>query len=344
MPSKKSREIGHATQYFPFAPGIPWRVENKTYILPKTSKITYDKVIEDKENLVVLCYGGLLESFLSLTIVEALNKQFPQKKLFWSGYDDFKDLIKIQGITQPINSIIDENKVKQYPIPIFFDKEDNVYFNALHNYLTKDPFVYTEEIRINKKPIVRQIFDNSLLRWDKRFLPKIRQLNLRKYDKWANLERFYNNQKYVLIFPNKTTFSAHNKISCLSWTDKQILRLAALVRHAGINLVVCSDLGTYSHYYNAPNIFVAKPDLSIIIKLYENASAVISRDIDYLFLGLALSENIAILGDYQLNKDILKYKEYFDLEENADYLGVRNLLYINDEFSVDEAATILETI
>lgn len=335
------RKIGHSTKYFPFSPGIPWRVENGKYILPKTAKITYDQVIEDKENLIVICYGGLLESFYSFMLVEALSEHFPDKNIFWSGNGEFDEIAYINKIAEPIRSIVDKDLIKQYPVSIFFDKQDNVYINTLHNYITKDPFIITDEIRINDELILVQIFENCLLDWNK-YVPKIRILSDKRFNKWKKNNSFYSNQKYIVIVPEKTSWSGHNGIECLNWSKKQVLSLAAYLRRAGINVVICSD--AHKNNYNSfSNIYVAPLDISILFNLYQNAASILSKDIDFLFLALSIC-NSPILGYIKFSESMNNYKDFFDLEKNSRFLGANNIIYLNDELSVEEVASVVESL
>src|SRR5690554_1839294 len=121
-----------SVRYFPFTPGIPWSIKNGRYIIPKINRIAWDKAVDGRDFNVV-AYGGLFESFFSLSIIEALHFIHPEKKIYWSGHNQFNYLCSSQGIAK-INKF-DETLIKKYPCPIFLDKEKFVYFNCLNNYI-----------------------------------------------------------------------------------------------------------------------------------------------------------------------------------------------------------------
>ena len=75
-------------KYFPFAPGIPWYVKNGKYIKPKVSGSILQHHLKDKD-IVVVAFGGLLESFFSLSILETINFNWPGHNLYWCGYSQY---------------------------------------------------------------------------------------------------------------------------------------------------------------------------------------------------------------------------------------------------------------
>src|SRR5260221_420987 len=84
------------TQYFPFSPGIPWKTKNNI-IIPQIDSPTFNKVIEGRD-INIVSFGGLIETFLSLSILEQVHFLYPSKNFYYSGNDKFNDLININGL------------------------------------------------------------------------------------------------------------------------------------------------------------------------------------------------------------------------------------------------------
>ena len=63
----------YSTKYFPFSPGIPWKIKNNKYVVPEITTDTWKDTLKDRD-IVILSHGGLLESFFSLYFVAAINK------------------------------------------------------------------------------------------------------------------------------------------------------------------------------------------------------------------------------------------------------------------------------
>ena len=77
-----SSQVKCTTKYFPFSSGIPWQIKNGRYVQPEVSAAILQSKLRDKD-IVVAAFGGLLESFYSLSILEAINYMMPGHSLFW---------------------------------------------------------------------------------------------------------------------------------------------------------------------------------------------------------------------------------------------------------------------
>ena len=160
----------HEIKYFQYSPGIPWQLAKSKVVIPRVNGECVSKLIKDK-NINVISYSGLIEAFFSLSIFEYYNKFMPYKKLYWSGNKDFEYLLSLNKLSKLSN--IEELVVKNYTIPLFLDKEDGLYFNCMNNYLRLNNYK-GQFIEKNRDNIFKQIFDNSLIKWDKEYIPKIR--------------------------------------------------------------------------------------------------------------------------------------------------------------------------
>lgn len=321
MKSKVSKKI------FPFAPGIVWELKNGKYIIPNIDKNTWSTALKDRD-LVVLCYGGLIESFFSLSVVEALLRLESSKKVFWAGDKRFYDLVKFYGKTE-ITSC--ENISHKYPVPLFLDKKNKAYFNVLNNYLTKYSY-YGSHPQKNHKPIFEQIFSNSMLPWDNKYYPKI-SWNFQKLKAWAKTARFYFNKKFIVIIYDESCFSDH-KINCLDWNQRNLREFASMMRRFDIEIVLCTN--NRASFYDSP-YYQAPQELDIVLPLISQASIVLSSNIDFLLISLIISEAAVVAP-------ILLSQKEFDLFENAEFIGAENVIFTTDTMTPHETYVMCEGI
>jgi len=298
-------------RYFQFCPGIPWQV-NFGKILPKISQEVWDDHIKNKE-IVILAHNGLLEAFWSLSILRAINSVEPLLKASWAGNEAFKDLI---SACSGSNYVSFPDVGAKYPTPIFMDKAKTIYFNCLNNYITTKTYKLKNN-KPNNKPLLQQIFINSLLPWNKKYIPKLNNFDYTNYKKWCKSINFFDNKKFILII-DKTIYSQHN-IDYLNWDNKNILNLAGLMNRFGIEILYCSDKKIYN---NQLIHMIPENDLSILIPLIEKCWIILSRDIDYLLIAMMISQANIIS-----NKLNAKNQKSYDIYNNAEFLEAENMIY-----------------
>lgn len=303
-----ARFVKYSTKYLPFAPGIPWKVQNGKYIVPEINGETWRSVVGNK-NAVLLTSGGLLEAFYSLTILEAFKLENPHRALFWSGNQQFKYLFDSNALSKHISIDLDVNK---YPTPLFFDKnDDHIFFNALYNYITIKDFRGFDNKKENNKPIVQQIFSNSLIGWEKDYVPKLRlleEIEGKKHKDWLNSYGISKIGKYVLYIVSNSGFD------CLNWSYGQIREFSALLKSIGINLIVCTN-----DKINWPaGTKIAR--LDIALTLIKNAWAILSADLDYLLIAPSINNEAIIISKFIDSKP-------YDLIKNVDFIGAENVIY-----------------
>lgn len=303
-----ARFVRYSTKYLPFAPGIPWKVQNGKYIVPEINGETWRSVVGNK-NAVLLTSGGLLEAFYSLTILEAFKLENPHRALFWSGNQQFKYLFDSNALSKHISIDLDVNK---YPTPLFFDKnDDHIFFNALYNYITIKDFRGFDNKKENNKPIVQQIFSNSLIGWEKDYVPKLRlleEIEGKKHKDWLNSYGISKIGKYVLYIVSNSGFD------CLNWSYGQIREFSALLKSIGINLIVCTN-----DKINWPaGTKIAR--LDIALTLIKNAWAILSADLDYLLIAPSINNEAIIISKFIDSKP-------YDLIKNVDFIGAENVIY-----------------
>jgi len=264
-------------KYFPFAPGIPWEIKYGKYISPKVSGSIIRSLLSDKD-IVVVAYGGLLESFFSLSILETMNYMLPGNNLFWCGNSEFYPLVKYNGLAKT-TSIMDQKTLRCFPTPIFFDKNNRAYFNCLVNYMEYRAY-YDEPGFFDKRSVITQIVEKSTVPWDNRFIPNLRYLE-------KNIKAFLKKGRapYILIFPDRTGTSQHD-IECLNWNTRQIRSFVTMLQPEFKPVLVVKDP---SLYYNI-NAEIIPFTLENVFSLITKSYAVLSKDIDILLLSLALSK------------------------------------------------------
>ena len=321
MKSRISRKI------FPFAPGIAWKIRNGKYVVPEIDGGTWSAVLENRD-LVILAHGGLLEAFLSFAIVEALGRVEPSKRLFWAGPEAFKGVVEAHGKAQYFEA---PDIGSKYPVPLFFDSSEHAYFNCLNNYLVERSY-YGSHDKPDTSPVFQQVFRNSMLPWDSRYVPKLKSTNL-TFENWAKNAKFHLNKKYVLVVPGRTGVSKH-QLSCLNWSFRELRELAAMLRRFDVDVVLC--IGEQNAVYNAP--FIQAPrSLNVILPLIQKASVILASDIDLLLIGLATSK-AAIIAAQDGSID------GFDLYTNAEFLGAENVIFTTDNMNPSEVYTMCEGI
>lgn len=318
----------YTTQYFPFAPGIRWTIQNNKYIIPKINESEWYNFISGK-NIVVIGYGGLLESFYSLSIIEALSSL--NFKTSWQGNSIYELLIKKQRISTIYKNGPDINQLNNYPVPLFCDKNNNVYINYLNNYLTIKGFAGYGE-KPNKASVIEQLFSNSLLPWYENYRPMLREEGNAQFNNWCHQNRFHLNKPYILLLPDKTIFSSHN-IDCMRWSNMEIRSFISMTRNLGLSVLIATN-DKIDQFYGLPIINVPL-DLNIIIKLIQSANFLLSRDIDFILMALSLSQSCIISN---------KIDGAFDIHKNSDYLNSANIIYTSNNLTPLEAYHICKEI
>lgn len=304
----KSNNVKTTSRIFPYCPGVIWKLSSN-YIIPKLDIDNWNRAIDNKE-IIIVNFGGLFESFISLSYFEALNKLYPKRKICFNGQEQFYNLINLNGLGY-CNNLINKEQALKYPIPIFLDKSNHVYFNCLNNYTTHK--------YLNYNPLSKQLFINSCLGWNINYIPQLRNLKLpNEFEEFKQFRKFNIDKPFVLIFPdNNSGFSMHS-VSMLGWTVAQIKSFVSMVHSKGIQtVIVTKNIGKYTGISS----LILAPKIETILCLIEKCSDILSDEIDFLLIALLLSKNCKIIG-----KDI---KGSFSIKNNQKYLGTNKKLYLS---------------
>jgi hypothetical protein len=306
-------------RYFPFSPGIPWPIKNSKYVIPNVNADILYNVVKDKR-ATVSAFGGLLESYYSLSILEMINYYIPGTDMFWSGNEEYKTLMMLNGLGK-YSKEVNEKLLQRFPVPLFLDKYNDCYFNCLNNYIDIKTYYLTEGYK-DSRAITKQIIEKGLFKWRPRFLPKFRRLD--HYNPVVKRDlataNFSITHPFVLCVSDKTKYSKHD-IDCIGWSPSQFKAYAAILYSAGIRLVIMTDFP--AQYYGG-QLSVLPLNFETYLFLAPLAKQIISKDVDFLLLGLGLS-------DCQLVSNILP--EPFKLKKNSKFLNKSNDIFIQKELS-----------
>ena len=299
-------------RYFPFSPGVPWELKNGKYIVPALNGAIWDRVTDNK-SLALVGYGGLFESYFGLSILELLNRSNPSTVLHWSGDDRFNYLVHRNGLAK-VKPTIKESVLKEYPVPLFFDKNSEVaYINYLNNYL--DVKTYNQKFGYHdRRPVFQQIFGNSLTNWDLEYLPKFRNIDTSpEFKSWCNHEKMHLDRNYVLLLPDVSSHSKHSNV-CINWESAQIKSFAAMLSQERIELIIATP---FPERYYGSRLHVLPNKFEFLFPVLESANVVISKDIDFLLIAM-LMENKIISNIQKGEFDLIKNRKYLFGDEGPD--------------------------
>lgn len=309
-------------RFFPFSPGVKWKMNNHIYISPDVPIISFDYRLKDK-NVTVCAYGGFIETFLSLSILEMINHYSNTSNLFWCGYDTYYNLLNLQGIAKPYKGIINKNILKRYPIPLFFDRDDNSYFNCLNNYLRVTAFNFSNSYK-DQRPIIEQVVEKGLFKWNNNFIPKLRNLDncenvLKKY---KGLSKFSIDKPFIILVNDSTGYSNHT-FKCIDWNYNQVKSFISMFNNIKMQIVILSNKQKYFGH----NISTFPFNIELFTYLIKNGNYLISRDIDLLLYALMMSNISLISEETFFAQSIIKNAEF--LNKNNDIYMVAGIEPIN---------------
>lgn len=312
-------------KFFPFAPGIPYKLRHRKIIIPTVNGEILSQIFANKQSVVV-AHGGLIESFFSFSIIEALHLIHPTKQFYWLGDNRFHELLNRNNLAKPSKVVFSKEFAESYPVPIFLDKLNCSYMNCLNNYLNIKTFDQVH-VRRSKDPILKQIFDNSLMPWDLRYIPKIRKQELsHEVNEWSKINKFYFNKPFVLINTDNS-FSDHN-VSCLDWSVQEIKSFGAMLHSFGISVVVATK--NKSAYYDSCIISVT-PNLDFMFSLIPKAILIMSEKIDWLLVGALISDAKLVMKETKRKIVQRVHKSEYDLINNCKFLGLNPDIYMEKE-------------
>lgn len=310
--------LSETVKFFPFSPGIPWKLKNGKYVQPEVPSNHLSNLIDGK-SLVVLNFGGAIEAFVSLFFIETLKTLKPKQKIYWVGNKKFLPLIKAQGLGE-YSEVVDDSVLKKFTTPIFFDKENRVYFNSLYNYLEVYSY-YLYFCYHNYKPGLEQILSNLCYPSDLWETPKIKDIEISDDLKFhLNSSKIDFSLPFILVLPDKTGDSLHNQ-SCLDWSARDINALATLMYSLQIQTVVLTP--KVGKYFGGRAKCVPY-SFDSALTLLSKAKAVLSKDLDFLYMARFLFSNISFS---------LPVSKVWDWKKNEKFLKGENDIYVEKEIT-----------
>ena len=296
-------------QYFAFSPGIPWKLNNLKQIVPKMNGALWEQCTEGKQR-VVLANGGLIETFFSTSLIEALARLDPTRPVFWAGNPIFKDVIQMNGMAKVIDAPLDLRD--KYPIPLFFDKENFAYFNCMNNYLIKrSVFPGMIDPEKHRELIFKQMFNNLMIKWKPEYLPKLNIIDNSAFEEWCKKVGLFAGQKFILIIPEKNPGWSMHKRDMLYWKPQRVREFVAIMQKFKIPIVICTN--NDAQYINTKAIR-APFNLKILIPLVKHCSTILSSDVDFLFLALRISKANIFSVKTGMGLNLYRHAELFGSE------------------------------
>jgi hypothetical protein len=215
------------------------------------------------------------------------------------------------------------DRLKSYPTPIFFDQEDNAYFNVLNNYLVKTAYwgKYPEPVR---EPVTEQIFRNVMVPWHE-YIPNLRKLGTEFYDELCQTGRIHERSRIVLIILDPS------KDDVLQWDLQHIKAFSQLALHKGLKVIVFTH--ETGRFYGS-KIMAQEYNPRNILQVMRQSWMVLSGDIRWLLIALMVSEAKVIARQVD---------GPFDLFKNAEFLKAQNDIFTDRNWvSPIDAFTICE--
>lgn len=319
---RKKKAIISRPKFFPFSPGIPWFVSNNC-IIPKIDYEIWHRVLDNK-NIFITAFGGLIESFCSLCVAEAIAAIDTKHKIYWLGNSEFSYFSNVQGLCSPTNIKLTKEKVSKYPVPLFFDKNNNAYFNVLYNYLIQYSWNGKNPKELNI-PIIEQIYRNSMIPWNN-YTPKLRKLNSEFYDELIKTGKIKQRSKIITIILNKANENV------LGWNLNNIKEFAQLAYNKRIKVIVFTK--NVNLFYGT-NILALEYDFRKILQVLLNSWIVLSTDIDWLLITLLISKAKIISKPLSGPYDLLK---------NAEFIGSESDIFTDRTLSTIDVFRICESL
>jgi hypothetical protein len=306
-------------KFFPFSGGIRWEIAHGKYIHPQIDLDTWNRALEDKD-IIVVAFGGLLETLFSLTFVEALKILRPNQNLYWLGSEKYSNLHFMNGGSKNCNINLTPKILKNYPTPIFFDADNRVYFNVLNNFLLKKS--YWNRYPLNRtETVFEQIFSNLSVPWSKSYLPKLRNIGTDFIDGLIKANRINSKSKIITIILENTDKDI------LKWGTQQIKEFVQIASSRGFKVVVFSH--DISRFYGS-KILVFEYDVRKILQTIKTTKLLLSNNINWLLSSLLISETAIVCKNESGPYDIFKNAEYIEVE--------------NDIFSYQESVSTLDVL
>ncbi len=315
----------------PYTENIIWKIDKSDKITFKNIEKYKDKIESSKIHNVI-SYGGLIENYISLNLLNYLK--IKKKNTNFIGQYDFYNLNKKIASCSTNSYLTNKDIIEKYPCPIFFDKDHNVYYNVLYNLYSDKNYVGIN-IGRHKRPILNIIHKNILYK-DIYSNP----LNIKKiqyspnYLYWKSQNKKLLEIPYIIVIPEETKLSLH-RTNFLSWTLDECIEFSNNMKKLGIFVIIMtSDKFIKKTEYNHISFGV-----SSFLDLVGSAFMVLSKDIDPILIkilkdpkGLYAFQRgkVSNASFYSIYKNIIYAQNTFDKEHIKNNVLSAKILSPND--------------
>lgn len=269
---------------YPFCPNISWDLDCGI-IKPFLSRNIFNNIKEQAKSFSVIFPGYLLESLIAVKANEIfINSGIKINN--WIMPNVYSKALSIfnfnyKGTTG--NIFNEYNRIKEavdsYPVPIFMDKDYNIYFNLLFNYGKRVNF-RNNPTKDNLEPFWKQILKNTLMFDNYKF--KEYEFNLlNRCNNFLKYNGININKRFILL-DNSNIFGipAHGfKINNPFIFSEQARNIAAYLYNNGIQCVIMTN--DKKKYYGN-NLFTINTWNRIkmldLLALLNNTYGVVSSD------------------------------------------------------------------
>ena len=255
---------------FPYCKDVVWTIVNNK-VTASLNLDNWNRLFKDRNKAYILCTGGLIENYLSISFLECLNYLNPNIKLYWAGDSRFVNLFKIFGLGSYYECSIDF----LYACPAIKDLDDGVFINS--TFRQQDLFLKKNRV---KKTIFKIVTNNILTKWDRSYFPKVRNINSNNIEKWASTRNFNLNKPFVLIIPGKLGISSFKK-TFLPWNVHQTKAFIKMLEDRGYGAIVLNTPETRAFFPNFPDF-----NYNDFFYLGEKCHSLFSAEIDFSLIAL----------------------------------------------------------
>jgi hypothetical protein len=295
--------------------------------VPELPAELVSRLLRDKE-VVVCAFGGLLESFYSLSILETLNKNLFGKELYWAGNNEYGPLVAANGLAKPFYEQVTSQDTQRFPSPLFLDRSGRVYFNCLNNYLERKPY-YSSRGFPDERAAIQQIVEKSTVQWDEKYVPQVRYPEeFGNYDDLFKARGITLTKKSILLIPDETGISIHG-LDCLGWNEHQVKSFVAMASKEGYQVML---LTTRPEVYWGTTAKVIPFSVNMFFTLIDEVKFVLAADVDFLLVTLGLGDT-AVISNHTGGA--------FKLSKNSNVVRSESVIYTKNEILPAEAFEIV---
>lgn len=330
--------------FYPFSKSIPWKItENETinqHLSEKVCELLFDKYKRKvrrgkarkhsvfKVNIVLpgflpecligYYYYGILKS-RGIEIFTWLMPEWYKGALEFMGLPAHEDPFSfLDYFTDDRNIFEGFDRIyvleREYCSPIFFDIQDNIYFNALYNYKEFKHYGGLFTTGKNENSFWKNILKNCCFTY-KLDKPELNLDKIKKTNDELLLKLGSNNQKYVILDLANIQHQYHNVeiIDNYKFTAKQIEEFSYILLKKGIQLFVSTDKEVGDTLYGSNIKIIPKwwefNSYELCCFLY-NALGIVSADPNwYLSAAILGTANICVTTNQEKGHSINNTKD-----------------------------------